>query len=250
MGLLRGDAVVLQTYPLSETDKIVTLYARKQGRLRGVARGARRMSSIFSGRLEPFHWIEFCGYERENQELIRIDKADLVASFSLGLKTYRSFLQLNVLAELLLKTIPDREPNEPLFRLLLLVLPAMRDSDKSDMAQLYFETWHLRLAGLFPASSLCRQCEAGLIVSTEVFYNSQSHCFFCSACKQGSCYRLAAESYGLLYRILRSPLAEILSSGTGVLLSYQCELARMVEALLQTSFERNLGCLEWARSES
>ena len=91
MGLLRGDAVVLQTYPLSETDRIVVAYTRKYGKLRGVARGARRMRSPFSGRLEPFHWIEFCGYEKENQELIKIDKVDLIRAFSFQLPDYRCF---------------------------------------------------------------------------------------------------------------------------------------------------------------
>src|SRR5262249_4965831 len=91
MGLLQGEAVVLQTYPLSETDRIVVLYSRGYGKLRGVARGARRIKSSFSGRLEPFHWIEFSGYEKENAELVRIDKAELIRPFALRLPTYRSF---------------------------------------------------------------------------------------------------------------------------------------------------------------
>jgi len=65
------DAVVLQTYPLSETDRIVIAYTRKYGKLRGVAHGAKRIRSSFSGRLEPFYWIELCGHEKENQELIK-----------------------------------------------------------------------------------------------------------------------------------------------------------------------------------
>jgi DNA repair protein RecO (recombination protein O) len=250
MGLLRSDAVVLQTYPLSETDRIVIAYTRKYGKLRGVARGARRIRSPFSGRLEPFHWIEFCGHEKENQELIKIDKAELISAFSLGLQNYRCFLQFNVLAELLLKTVPEREPNEPLFRLLLLVLPEMRNPHRSDLAQLYFEIWHLRLAGLFPACRSCCRCDLSLLLAPQVSYSSLFHGFCCSRCKQGSCYLLSSESYRLLYMMLRKPLEEIFSSEVGAWQSGQDELSRAIEALLQENFERSLDCLQLVHSES
>ncbi len=250
MGLLRGDAVVLQTYPLSETDRIVVAYTRKYGKLRGVARGARRMRSPFLGRLEPFHWIEFCGYEKENQELIKIDKADLIRAFGFQLPDYRCFLQLNVLAELLLKTIPEREPNEPLFRLLLLVLEEIRNPNRSDLAQLYFEIWHLKLAGLFPASSSCVQCGLSLEGVAQVFYVSPFHGFFCSSCKHGSSHSLSSGSYRLLCTILRKPLGQITSSELCLEKPSLDGLSGMIEVLLQTNFERSLNCLQLAHSES
>jgi DNA repair protein RecO (recombination protein O) len=249
MGLLQSDAVVLQTYPLSETDRIVVLYSRGHGKLRGVAPGARKIKSSFSGRLEPFHWIEFSGYERENQELVRIDKAELIRSFGMRLPTYRSFLQFSVLAELLLKTVPDREPNDSLFRLLLQVLPELREPVRSNLAQLYFEIWHLRLAGLLPASGYCSQCHADLLVSPEVFFEPLSHSFFCADCKQGSCYLLSSLSYRLLRTVLRNPISAILSSETWTAQS-QNELSLVIENLLRRNFERNLECLQLVHSES
>jgi DNA repair protein RecO (recombination protein O) len=250
MGLLQSDAVVLQTYPLSETDRIVVLYSRGHGKLRGVAPGARKIKSSFSGRLEPFHWIEFSGYERENQELVRIDKAELIRSFGMRLPTYRSFLQFSVLAELLLKTVPDREPNDSLFRLLLQVLPELREPVRSNLAQLYFEIWHLRLAGLLPASGYCSQCHADLLVSPEVFFEPLSHSFFCADCKQGSCYLLSSLSYRLLRTVLRNPISAILSSETWTAQSCQNELSLVIENLLRRNFERDLECLQLVHSES
>lgn len=250
MGTLHTDAVVLQTYPLSETDRIVILYSRGYGKLRGVARGARRIRSSFSGRLEPFHWIEFFGYEKENQELVRIDRAELIQCFGLRMTSYRAFLQFSVLAELLLKTTPDREPNEPLFRLLLLVLPEMKDQRRSDLAQLYFEVWHLRLAGFLPASSDCCHCHADLLASSGVFYSPLSNGFFCPSCKQGSGYSLSSSSYGLLHAILRKPLAAVVSVETWDGQSCQDELSRVIEHLLRNNFERSLECLHLVHSES
>ena len=111
MSLLQSDAVVIKTYPLGEADKIVVAYTRKYGKVRGVASGARRMRSRFLGRLEPFSWIEISAFEKENQELIRIDKVDLIRSFGLLHGNYRCFLQLNLLGELVIETTPEREPS-------------------------------------------------------------------------------------------------------------------------------------------
>src|SRR5262245_53503697 len=56
--LIRDDAVVLRAQKLGESDRIVTLFTRRHGRLRAVARGVRRTSSKYGARLEPFGHID------------------------------------------------------------------------------------------------------------------------------------------------------------------------------------------------
>src|SRR6476659_6327145 len=48
-----ADSFILGTYPLRETDRIVSFMTRENGKKRGVARGARRAKSAFGGTLEP-----------------------------------------------------------------------------------------------------------------------------------------------------------------------------------------------------
>ncbi|NYE94388.1 DNA repair protein RecO (recombination protein O) [Psychromicrobium silvestre] len=50
----RVDAVVLRTHKLGEADRIITLLSSQHGQIRAVAKGVRRTSSKFGGRLEPF----------------------------------------------------------------------------------------------------------------------------------------------------------------------------------------------------
>jgi recombinational DNA repair protein (RecF pathway) len=133
--------------------------------------------------------------------------------------------------------------------LLLQVLPELREPVRSNLAQLYFEIWHLRLAGLLPASGYCSQCHADLLVSPEVFFEPLSHSFFCADCKQGSCYLLSSLSYRLLRTVLRNPISAILSSETWTAQS-QNELSLVIENLLRRNFERNLECLQLVHSES
>jgi DNA repair protein RecO (recombination protein O) len=54
MQLYRDDGVVLRTQKLGEADRIITVLARKTGRVRAVAKGVRRTKSRFGARLEPF----------------------------------------------------------------------------------------------------------------------------------------------------------------------------------------------------
>ncbi len=50
--------MVLRTHKLGEADRIVTVLSREHGKIRAVARGVRRTSSRFGGRLEPFSHID------------------------------------------------------------------------------------------------------------------------------------------------------------------------------------------------
>lgn len=52
------EAVVLRTHKLGEADRIITVLSRSHGKLRAVAKGVRRTSSKFGGRLEPFSHVD------------------------------------------------------------------------------------------------------------------------------------------------------------------------------------------------
>jgi len=47
-----SESFILQTYPFREADLVVSFFTRDQGKLRGVARRARRPKSSFGSGLE------------------------------------------------------------------------------------------------------------------------------------------------------------------------------------------------------
>jgi recombinational DNA repair protein (RecF pathway) len=128
-------------------------------------------------------------------------------------------------------------------------LPEIRNPHRSDLAQLYFEIWHLKLAGLFPASSSCVECGLSLTGVAQVFYGPSSNGFVCSNCKHGSCHLLSSESYRLLCTMLRKPLGEIISSELRFGQASLEGLSSLIEVLLEKNFERSLNCLQLAHSE-
>src|SRR6266496_1758711 len=55
--LRESEAIVLRSYPLREADLLVTLFTRAEGKVRGVARSAKKSKRRFGGALEPLTYV-------------------------------------------------------------------------------------------------------------------------------------------------------------------------------------------------
>ena len=83
MGLYRTNAIVLRSIKLSETDKLVTFMTEQFGKVKCVARGARKIKSRFAGSLEPMSYVYLIYFGKENQQLFSLNNADIIESFHL-----------------------------------------------------------------------------------------------------------------------------------------------------------------------
>jgi DNA repair protein RecO (recombination protein O) len=151
-----SEAFTLRTYPYREADLIVSFFTRDQGRLRGVARRARRPKSNFGSGLERLSQIKMFYFQRESVELVRLDSCDLIQS-QFGLSSdYPAGVALDFLAEVSEQLLPPAEPNEKYFRLLMSVLEHVRAHKDNDLgsalwtAITYFSLWAVRLSGFLP----------------------------------------------------------------------------------------------------
>lgn len=82
MELERSSAVVIGGFPLGESDRVVTFFSRDYGKLRGVARAARRPRSRFGGALELFTQGELVFFDTGRSDLVRIDHFDITRPFA------------------------------------------------------------------------------------------------------------------------------------------------------------------------
>ena len=53
MSLYRDQGIVLRTWKLGESDRIIVIITEENGKVRAVAKGVRKTRSKFGGRLEP-----------------------------------------------------------------------------------------------------------------------------------------------------------------------------------------------------
>src|ERR1022692_4220734 len=122
MALKESEAIVLRTYPLREADLLVTLFTRLEGKVRGVARSAKKSQRRFGGALEPLTYVRAYYEDRERQELARLDSCDVLESPLSTAVDYPRVVALEHVAEALDELLPDREANDAIYRLAVSVL--------------------------------------------------------------------------------------------------------------------------------
>jgi len=145
-----SETFVLRTYPFREADLIVSFFTRDEGKLRGVARRARRPKSPFGAGLERLSQVRMAYFQRENQDLATLTGCEMIQSqFDLG-SDYGRGIALDFMTEATEHLLPPHEPNEKFFRLMIAILSYLRGGGDVWAATLYFSLWSVRLAGVFP----------------------------------------------------------------------------------------------------
>jgi DNA repair protein RecO (recombination protein O) len=214
MGVVASEAVVLRTWPLAEADLIVSLFTRDYGRLKGVAKAALKSRRRFGGALEPMTVVRVWFADRAGQELARLDQMEVMRSPLAGRVDVARMSVLSFYAEVLDEALPERDPQETVFRLLISVLEqtqaAESDVVQPWMALTYFSLWMTRLMGLLPEIGRCTVCGEALRPD-EVWFSRYGDGLFCSVHRNGSGSALSADSWALAQRMLKAPAAAFAS---------------------------------------
>ena len=163
MPTYRDEAIVLRTHNLGEADRIITFLTLGRGKVRAVAKGVRRTSSKFGGRLEPFSHVDLQFAEGRNLDIVT--QAVSLHSYGpqLGLD-YASYTCGEVMLEVADKLVwAERQSSAVQYRLLLGALRALTEgtSDGVRPASIILDSYLLRslsLAGYAPALTHCARC--------------------------------------------------------------------------------------------
>jgi DNA repair protein RecO (recombination protein O) len=97
----QSEALVLRTYPLHEADLLVTLFTRAEGKVKGVAKSAKKSKKRFGGALEPLTHVVAHWEEKEKQELARLDSFEIISSPLASEVNYPRLLALAYVAEVI-----------------------------------------------------------------------------------------------------------------------------------------------------
>ena len=204
MPLKDSEAVVLRSYPLREADLLVTFFTRAEGKVRGVARSAKKSKRRFGGALEPLTCVKLYYEDRERQELARIDSCEILESPLTSAVDYPRAVALGHIAELLDELLPDREANDAIFRLTVSVLRSLR-AGAIWMPLTYFELWLTRLVGFLPELGECVVCGAALD-GNRAFYHALVDGLMCQSDKRLASSEMTPESRALAAEMFRSPV--------------------------------------------
>jgi DNA repair protein RecO (recombination protein O) len=142
------EALILRTYKLGESDRIVVFLTRDRGKKRGVAKNARQSRRRFGGGLEPMTFGRVAYVERERRDLVLVNYVEPTKS-PLAAASSDALGYVGYFAELLDECAPEADPNEGLFRLGASTVEAMAGGVPIEPLARYFEYWLLRLQGVY-----------------------------------------------------------------------------------------------------
>lgn len=152
MPIYRDEGIVLRTWKLGESDRIVSILTRRRGKVRAVAKGARKSKNRFAGRVEPTRHLEIQCYEGRN--LDNLTQVESLDSFRGLREDFDRLTKAAVLLEASDQLSTEGRPDETAFEMLL---GALRQLDRTDSALLVPAFLLKRLAheGLGPELDVC-----------------------------------------------------------------------------------------------
>lgn len=219
MPLVKTTAIILRSRKWGDADRIVTCYTQHLGKIRGVARGARRAKSQFGAALEPFTICHLNLFEKQGDSLFRISHVDLVTSF----QSLREDLELMTSAARMVNVVsavtPDGDPDPRLFETLEQGLASLaeRRGDPAFTA-LIFQIRLLGLTGFRPQTDHCAACGKTRLIGEPQFSAVAGGlvCPTCAARQRTSCVTLSRGSVLFLQQAIRlAPLLVTRLRATG-----------------------------------
>ena len=152
----RCEGLTLRKAAIGEADLVVTVFTSERGKVRAVAKGARRSTSKLVGHLEPLTLAKLSmAHGRELDIVTQAQVEDGFASLKDDLATMTRGLYV---AELLDGFGPEDSPSPALFRLAINVLRALPAAAEPEAPLRYFEFHLLRLSGMLPELYQCVEC--------------------------------------------------------------------------------------------
>lgn len=175
-------AIILKTIPLRERDRTIVMLTAEKGLLRATARGAKKMTSPFLGRLQPFNICNVLLYENEKKRYTitqcTLEKSgEALASDSTTLS-----LGLGIL-NILTKTLEHDHMVREIYKTTLETFAALKKSETQAKKILIATSFYARLLGelgILPSPSICAICHNHLRTSSQV-HNEEAR-FICTTC--------------------------------------------------------------------
>ena len=160
MPLYKTKAITLRNFNLSETDKLVTFYTEEFGKVKCVAKAARKIKNRFGSALEPMSLINIIYFGKENQNLYRLNQCDIIESFQ-DVRESQASLYFGIYFNELVDTmVREEDSNKPLFNLLHKALQSLQSQNSFTLLCRLFELRILACLGYTPILDHCALCKS------------------------------------------------------------------------------------------
>lgn len=199
------EAIVLRSYPLGERDKILVVMTHRHGKLRGVVRSTQKKGSLGRPSIAESCLLRLRFKERENQPLARFEEGEILESFFESHISYDKNIAMSFMNELATEFIPEKEPSEKMFRLLVSAARALKKSASPKWVVTYFCYWLLRLSGFLSPFNKCSNCERSFSPELHCFFDRERSVSVCEDCPRRGSEKIDAVMLSIIQAFDRQP---------------------------------------------
>jgi DNA repair protein RecO (recombination protein O) len=179
-------ALVLRVVEFSETSSVVTLFTREFGKVRGLAKGARRLKGPFESALDLLALCRIVLLRKSSDALDLLTEAKLEKRFRPAARDLSSLYAGYYVAELLNELTDDADPHPEVFDFAVETLAALQRGDVA-LAPLVlrFELAVLRSLGHLPSLDACVECGQRVEAVGRIAFGLGSGGVLCARCRPG-----------------------------------------------------------------
>lgn len=178
-------AIILLVRPMGEADLMAEVVTPDRGRLRGVAKGAKKSRKRFVHCLEPACLVRLQVFEKPGQAWVRFETGDLIEDYAPIRNDFRKWGLAGFWCELTRELVPCHDANPRIFELLrgsLAWLAAHRP--EADMGCL-FQVKLLKLAGFGLPFDRCLRCGRQGVDFRHAVFSPLRGWLLCPECSRG-----------------------------------------------------------------
>jgi len=215
----KAKAIILKSYKLGESDKIIKMYSSEGDIISAVAKGSRKVRSRFGGRLELFNLVDLELATGRNLDVI--NQVEIIKSFKNIASDFYKFVFCEIISKIILKTQVSGGDQSPLlFKLIYISFNEINNTDQEDIESLkkimcFFEIKFLRITGYAPLLESCSKCSQPL--KDPYSFHKDKICFsvrhggvLCEKCADSFADRdtLGASDYRFLFDLFNLKLED------------------------------------------
>jgi DNA repair protein RecO (recombination protein O) len=178
MATYREQGIVLRSYKLGETDRIVHLLTQGRGKVRAVAKGVRRPGSRFGGRLEAYGHVDLQLYEGRNLDVV--NQVELIAAHAHIREDFARSTCAGTMVELTDLVAQEGDRDNALFLLLRSGLQAL-DARPLDPS-VFVDAFLLRVASVVGFHTWVDACAACRRPGPHTFLSVKAGGVLCADC--------------------------------------------------------------------
>jgi DNA repair protein RecO (recombination protein O) len=183
VGAEKALALVVRTTDWSETSRIATLWTREFGKVRGLAKGGRRLKSPFETALDLLTVCSIVFLRKSSGSLDLLTEAQVVKRFTRLRSDLPALYAGYYIAELLSDLTEDYDPHPLLFDEALWALEGLGETKSGTGPRLArFELVLLRELGYGPALETCAAC-ARTVTGSGLAFSAAAGGVVCPECQ-------------------------------------------------------------------